>query len=82
MQILRKIIDYESFEDSQENVYDGVYFSKVAVYKMQLYSTDFTTDSFRRILAFVNVLTVLKRIFSEKSLWCISLLIKLLSCRA
>ena len=37
MQILRKIIDYESFEDSQENVYDGVYFSKAAVYKMQLY---------------------------------------------
>ena len=30
MKMLRKIIDCESLESSQENVYDGVSFSKVA----------------------------------------------------
>ena len=30
MKMLRKIIDCESFENSQESVYDGVYFNKVA----------------------------------------------------
>ena len=30
MKILRKILDCKSFENSQENVSDGVYFSKAA----------------------------------------------------
>ena len=30
MTMLRKIIDCQSFKNSQENVSDGVYFSKVA----------------------------------------------------
>ena len=57
MTILRKIIDCQSFKNSQENVQDGVYFSKVA----SLQCTDCTLFS-----EIVPKTSFLKRTFFKK----------------
>ena len=43
MKMLVKITVYESFENSRESVYDGVYFSKVA--RLQCEDSNFTISS-------------------------------------
>ena len=55
MNVLRKIIDCESLKNSQENVKDGVYFSKVA---SLLQCTDCTS----------NINRLHRRIFLENAL--------------
>ena len=48
MKMLRKIADCESLEVSQENVYDGVSFSKVTNLQCSdcSFAIELTTDSF------------------------------------
>ena len=50
MKMLRKIIDGKSLKISQENVYEGVSFSKVATYSVQtstlLLKSQILTDTF------------------------------------
>ena len=61
MTMLRKIIDYESLGNSQENVYGGVYVSKIA---------SLQRNNYKSIISRFRKLAVL-----EKSLWCTSVLV-------
>ena len=62
MEMLRKIIDSESLEISQENVYDGVPFKKVK--SLPCSDCNFTIKSTQDFfLEYVRPLAALKRVF-------------------
>ena len=61
--MLRKIIDCESFETSQENVYDGVSFSKVKSQLRSDYNFTIKRTYYRFILEYIPKARCLKRIF-------------------
>ena len=66
MQILRKIIDFESFEISQENFYDGVSFSKVANLPGSDCNCAIKRTQHRFFLDYVPKTSCLKKIKREK----------------
>ena len=80
MKMLRKVIDGKSLETSQENVYEGVSFSKVS--NLQCSDGNFAIKIayHRYFLEYVPKTSCLKKIFREKSLWWTSFLIKLQPC--
>ena len=63
MKMLRKIIDCENLETSQENVYDAVSFSKIKSLPRSDYNFTIKRTYHRFILEYVPKLAALKRIF-------------------
>ena len=81
MKMLRKITDGKSLEISQENVYKGVSFSKVA--NLQCPDCNFAIKIAHHRYFFENVpktSCLKKQYFEKKSLWWTSFLIKLQPC--
>ena len=84
MKILRKIINCESLEISQENFYDEVSFSKFTVLHCSDCNFTIKRTHHRFFLEYVYKPAVLERtkkvFFREKSLWWTSVFLKLQSC--
>ena len=81
MKMLRKIVDGKSLEISQENVYEGVYFSKVT--NLQCSDCNFAIKiaHHRYFLEHVLKTSCLKKQnFEKKGLWWTNFLIKLQPC--
>ena len=73
MQVIRKITDCESLENSHENISDRVFLTKLQIYSVR------TKNRLRCkfFLEYVLETCCLKKNILEKSLWCISVLITL-----
>ena len=84
MKILRKIINCESLEISQENFYDEVSFSKFTSLHCSDCNFTIKRTHHRFFLEYVHKPAVLERIkkvfFWEKGLWWTSVFLKLQSC--
>lgn len=63
MKALQTLIDWESLEISQENVYDGVYFSKVTELQCIDYNSAIKTLLYRFFLEYVTKTSYLKKMF-------------------
>ena len=63
MKALQTLIDWESLEISQENVYDGVYFSKVTELQCIDYNSAIKTLLYRFFLEYIPKTSYLKKMF-------------------
>ena len=73
--MIQKIIDCESLENLQENVYDGVCFSKVPHLQRTDFHSTISRLHHRTFLEFVPKISCFKNVL-EKMLWCTSILMK------
>ena len=74
--MLQKIINCESLENSQENIYDGSYSGKVASLQRTDCNSTISRLQHRFFLEYISKSTWHKKNILEKSLWCTSVSIK------